>query len=129
MSDVSFHWYWTIGQTLMSRPKVITLFTQFRPDYYFYFLWSKGQNFFLTLGGQIIYFIYKNCQSSERCIRKLISHHCLEKTCMRWNDFLFLITDYRDFRPQTCTNGLVFRECKHIKNIFEGLIWVLLWLF
>jgi hypothetical protein len=40
---------------------------------------------------------------------------------MRWNDFLFLITDYRDFRPQTCTNGLVFRECKHIKNIFEDV--------
>jgi hypothetical protein len=40
---------------------------------------------------------------------------------MRWNDFLFLITDDRDFRPQTCTNGLVFRECKHIKNIFEDV--------
>ena len=37
--------------------------TQFRPDYFFYFLWSKGQNFFPTLGGQIIYFIYKNCQT------------------------------------------------------------------
>ena len=48
-------------------------------------------------------------QSSEQCIRKLISRHCLEKTCNRWNDFLFLITDDRDFRPQTCTNGLVFR--------------------
>ena len=60
-------------------------------------------------------------QSSERCIRKLISRHCLEKTCTRWNDFLFLITDDRDFRPQTCTNGLVFRECKHIKNIFEDV--------
>ena len=60
-------------------------------------------------------------QSSERCIRKLISRHCLEKTCTRWNDFLFLITDDRDFHPQTCTNGLVFRECKHIKNIFEDV--------
>ena len=60
-------------------------------------------------------------QSSERCIRKLISRHCLEKTRTRWNDFLFLITDDRDFRPQTCTNGLVFRECKHIKNIFEDV--------
>jgi hypothetical protein len=30
------------------------------------------------------------------------------KTRTRWNDFLFLITDDRDFRPQTCTNGLVF---------------------
>jgi uncharacterized membrane protein len=41
----------------------------------------------------------------------------------RWNDFLFLITDDRDFRPQTCTNGLIFRECKHtcIKNIFEDV--------
>ena len=60
-------------------------------------------------------------QSSERCIRKLISHLCLDKTRTRWNDFLFLITDDRDFRPQTCTNGLVFRECKHIKNIFEDV--------
>ena len=34
---------------------------------------------------------------------------------------MFLITDDRDFRPQTCTNGLVFRECKHIKNIFEDV--------
>ena len=32
-------------------------------------------------------------QSSERCIRKLISRHCLDKTRTRWNDFLFLITD------------------------------------
>ena len=60
-------------------------------------------------------------QSSEWCIRKLISRHCLEKTCTRWNDFLFLITDDRDFRPRTCTNGLVFRECTHIKNIFEDV--------
>jgi hypothetical protein len=60
-------------------------------------------------------------QSSERCIRKLISRHCFEKTRTRWNDFLFLITDDRDFRPQTCTNGLVFRGCKHIKNIFEDV--------
>jgi hypothetical protein len=58
-------------------------------------------------------------QSSERCIRMLISRHCFEKTRTRWNDFLFLITDDRDFRPQTCTNGLVFRGYKHIKNIFE----------
>ena len=60
-------------------------------------------------------------QSSERCIRKLISRHCLEKTRTRWNDFLFLITDDRNFRPQTCTNGLVFIEGKHIKNIFEDV--------
>ena len=60
-------------------------------------------------------------QSSERCIQKLISRHCLDKTRTRWNDFLFLITDDHDFRPQTCTNGLVFRECKHIKNIFEDV--------
>jgi hypothetical protein len=60
-------------------------------------------------------------QSSERCIRKLISRHCLDKTRTRWNDFLFFITDDRDFRPQTCTNGLVFRECKHIKNILEDV--------
>ena len=60
-------------------------------------------------------------QSSERYIRSLISRHCLEKTRTRWNDFLFLITDDRDFRPQTCTNGLVIRECKHMKNIFEDV--------
>ena len=64
---------------------------------------------------------FQDRQSSERCIRKLISRHCLEKTCTRWNDFLLLITDDRDFRPQTCTNDLVFRECKHIKNIFEDV--------
>ena len=57
-------------------------------------------------------------QSLERCIRKLISRHCLEKTRTRWNDFLFLITDDRDFRPQTCTNGLVFRECKTYQEYF-----------
>jgi uncharacterized protein YaaR (DUF327 family) len=45
-------------------------------------------------------------QSSERCIRKLISRHCLEKTRTRWNDFLFLITDDRDFRPETWTQTL-----------------------
>ena len=60
-------------------------------------------------------------QSSERYIRKLISRHCLDKKRTRWNDFLFLITDDRDFRPQIYTNGLVFRECKHIKNIFEDV--------
>jgi hypothetical protein len=49
-------------------------------------------------------------QSSERCIRKLISRHSLDKTRTRWNDFLFLITDDRDFRAQTCTNGLVFKS-------------------
>ena len=54
-------------------------------------------------------------------MRKLIGRHCLEKTRTRWNDFLFLITDDRDFHPQTCTNGLVFRECKHIKNILEDV--------
>jgi hypothetical protein len=42
-------------------------------------------------------------------------------TRTRWNNFLFLITDDRDFRPQTCTNDLVFKECKHIKNIFEDV--------
>ena len=66
---------------------------------------------------------FHDWQSSERCIRKLISRHCLEKTCTSWNDYLFLITDDHDFRPQTWTNGLVFRECKHtcIKNIFEDV--------
>ena len=42
-----------------------------------------------------------------------------------WPDYLFYLqknaTDDRDFRPQTCTNGLVLRECKHIKNIFEDV--------
>jgi hypothetical protein len=28
---------------------------------------------------------------------------------------------FKDFRPQTCTNCLVFRECKHIRNIFEDV--------
>jgi hypothetical protein len=28
---------------------------------------------------------------------------------------------YFIFKTQTCTNGLVFRECKHIKNIFEDV--------
>ena len=61
-------------------------------------------------------------QSSERCIRKLIRRQCLEKKPRtRWNNFLFFITDDCDFRPQTCTNGLVFRECRHIKNIFEDV--------
>ena len=46
-----------------SAGQVITLLSQFRPDYYFYFLWSKCQNLLPTLGGQIIYFIYKNCQT------------------------------------------------------------------
>ena len=55
------------------------------------------------------------------CIRKLISRHCLDKTPTRWNDYLFLITDDRDFCPQTCTNGLVFRECKHIKYFWRCL--------
>jgi hypothetical protein len=46
--------------------QVITLFTQFRPDFFLNILWSKDQNFFQTLGGQIIYFIYKNCQTPPR---------------------------------------------------------------
>jgi hypothetical protein len=53
--------------------------------------------------------------------KNVFSRHYLDKTRTRWNDFLFLITDDHDFRPQTCTNGLVFRECKHIKNIFEDV--------
>ena len=44
------------------RTGYITLFTQFRPDYYFFIFYEAiGQNFFPTLGGKIIYFIYKNC--------------------------------------------------------------------
>ena len=44
-----------------------------------------------------------------------------------WPDYLFYLQklpddrDDRDFRPQTCTNGLVLRECKHIKNSFEDV--------
>ena len=64
---------------------------------------------------------FHDWQLSERCIWKLISRHCLDKTRTRWNDLLFLITDDRDVRLQTCTNGLVFRECKHIKNSFEDV--------
>ena len=70
-------------------------------------------------------------QSSERCIRKLISRHCLDKTRTRWNDFLFLITDDRDFCPQTFFSpyhtysfvGLLSRllvdlfSIKHINNV------------
>ena len=65
--------------------------------------------------------VYVGDEISGWCIRKLISRHCLDKTRTRWNDFLFLITDDRDFRPQTCTNGLVFRECKQIKKMFEDV--------
>jgi hypothetical protein len=87
---------------------------------------SKKINFFQNQNdtcAQLFTLVMKfhDRQSSEQCIRKLISRHCLEKTRTRWNDFLFLITDDRDFRPQICTNGLVFRECKHIKNIFEDV--------
>jgi hypothetical protein len=39
------------------------LFTQFRPDYFLIFYGAKARIFFPTLGGQIIYFIYKNCQT------------------------------------------------------------------
>jgi hypothetical protein len=63
--------------------------------------------------------VYMNVKSVMSSI--IFSRHCLDKTRTRWNDFLFLIIDDRDFRPQTCTNGLDFRECKHIKNIFEDV--------
>jgi hypothetical protein len=45
----------------------------------------------------------------------------MTKLCNMIRITQFLITDDRDFREQTCTNGLVFRECKHIKNIFEDV--------
>jgi hypothetical protein len=109
------------------------------PDYLFYLQKLAWKNFFARQEIQEINFFqnqndtcahltsslftlvmkFHDRQSSERCIRMLISRHCFEKTRTRWNDFLFLITDDRDFRPQTCTNGLVFRGYKHIKNIFE----------
>ena len=57
--------YLTEIHSTHSAGQVITLFTQSTPDYFFHFLWSKGQNFFPTLGGQIIYFIYKNCQTAR----------------------------------------------------------------
>ena len=103
------------------------------PDYLFYLqklpdphLQGKKFNFFQNQNDTCAHLFrlvmkFHDRQSSERCIRKLISRHCLDKSRTRWNDFLFLITDDRDFRPQTCTNGLVFRECKHIKNIFEDV--------
>ena len=55
-----------------SAGQVITLFTQFRLAYFFYFLWSKGQKFFRTLGDQIIYFIYKNCQTKPPPSRGMV---------------------------------------------------------
>ena len=71
---------------------------------------------------QIIFFIFYGAKA--RIFFKLWVTRLFilfTKTHTRWNDFLFLITDDHDFRPQTCTNGLVFRECKHIKNIFEDV--------
>ena len=80
----------------------------------------KKFNFFQNQNDTCAHLLTKfhDRQSSERCIRKLISRHCLDKTRTRWNDFLFLITVDRDFRPQTCTNGLVFRECKTFQEYF-----------
>jgi hypothetical protein len=66
------------------------------------------------------------CHAFLALQRNYFSRHCLDKARTRWNDFLFLITDDRDFRPQTCTNGLIFRECKLIKNIFEDVYSVFL---
>jgi hypothetical protein len=98
---------------------------------------EQRPEFYLKSSSELTYRMFKLCKlllvcsfqnhydeniwRSERCIRKLISRHCLEKTCTRWNDFLFLITDDRNFCSQTCMNGLLFRECKHIKNIFEDV--------
>jgi hypothetical protein len=45
----------------------------------------------------------------------------LELTYRMYKLCKLLLADDRDFRPQTCTNGLVFRECKHIKNMFEDV--------
>jgi hypothetical protein len=82
---------------------------------------KKSQN--LKSSSELTYRMYKLCKLLLACTfqnhyDELISRHCLDKTRTRWNDFLFLITDDHDFRPQTCTNGLVFRECRHIKNLF-----------
>jgi hypothetical protein len=68
-----------------------------------YWIWSNIRH--LMLCDIKVFFTlvmkFHDRESSERCIRKLISRHCLDKTRTRWNDFLFLITDDRDFRPQT----------------------------
>jgi hypothetical protein len=100
------------------------------PDYLFYLqklpdphLQGKKFNFFQNQNDTCAHLFrlvmkFHDRQSSERCIRKLISRHCLDKSRTRWNDFLFLITDDRDFRPQTCTNGLRFLGNVNISRIF-----------
>ena len=80
------------------------MFTQFKPDYFFLFSMKQRPEFFFQLWVARLFILFT--KTARRT---------------RWNDFLFLITDDRNFRPQTCSNGLVFRECKHIKNIFEDV--------
>jgi hypothetical protein len=78
--------------------------TQFRPDYFFFIFYGAKARIFFQLWVARLFILFT--KTARRT---------------RWNDFLFLITDDRNFRPQTCSNGLVFRECKHIKNIFEDV--------
>jgi hypothetical protein len=90
---------------------------------------AKARIFFPTLGGQIIH----QRKQVSTCIILVLKEFkflaflpCKEIiSCMLYlEDYQLqwiLITDDRDFRPQTCTNGLVFKECKHIKNIFEDV--------
>jgi hypothetical protein len=55
------------------------------------------------------------CPSFRLSVRSHFRNRYLSFYGKKW------FTDDRDFRPQTCTNGLVLRECKHIKNIFEDV--------
>jgi hypothetical protein len=75
--------------------------------------WNKGLNVYLE--GQGFY------EAKARIFFQLRVARLFILFIKNTSDFLFLITDDRDFRPQTCSNGLVFRECKHIKNIFEDV--------
>ena len=89
---------------------------------FFYFLWNKGQNVFPTKGGQIIYFIYKNCQTPPhfhrngfemyiliiiytvctcdtlvptRILNSEISWFCFDFP--KWGPVSFIITDFNAF--------------------------------
>ena len=81
----------------------------------FFFLWSIGQICFPTLGGQIIYFIYKNCQNGfEMYILIIIYRVCICDTLVptrilnseicwfcfdfpKWGPVSFIITDFNVF--------------------------------
>ena len=104
-----------------SAGQVITLFTQFRPD--FFFLWSKGQVFIPTLGGQIIFLFTKTANSKcfhrngfemyihvliiiytvctcdtlfpTRILNSEISWFCFDFP--KWGPVSFIITDFNVF--------------------------------